>query len=442
LSVSLNNKRFSVVFILMIITLIIDLSIVKIYGIGLNLYMSSTYFKVLTFILLSASGLIGQYLIIQYLKSKTSNPKISITLHLKGLHKLFRIFQYSLGGLFIFMISQIVVANYYYTVFLIAVTTVSYILVLFLLGMLSLRFISWFRLYRTSLLISYGLTSVSLTINAAITLIYVDTLLLTKPMVIGLYVGGSSYNISTAQILYSGYMITSIISFLLTWASTAFLLHHYSYKFGKAKYWIIVSSPLIYFLSQFLTFFPNLFDSLLGEDPIFYSTILTLLFTLSKVAGGFFFGIAFWLIAKNLPHKSEMKDYMKLCAYGFIFLFISNQAIVLVIAPYPPFGLISTAYIGFSAYLILVGIYHSALSASQDTKLRKSISKLAKSESKLLDSIAIAQVEQEIQSKALRMIRHNQSLMMEQTGVTSSLNEEDVKYYLHEVLAEIRKKGT
>ena len=29
---------------------------------------------------------------------------------------------------------------------------------------------------------------------------------------------------------------------------------------------------------------------------------------------------------------------------------------------------------------------------------------------------------------------HNQSLMMEQTGATSSFTEEDVKHYLHEVL--------
>lgn len=425
----------------MIITLIVDLTIVKIYGIGLNLYMSSTYFKVLTFMVLAVSGVTGQYIIIQYLKNKTINPKTRASLHTQGLHRLFRVLQYVIAGLIVFMISQIILANYYYTLFLIAVTTISYILMLFLMGMLSSRFISWFKLYRTSILISYGLASAALAINAAITLLYVDVLLLAKPAVIGPFVGGSGYSISTAQMLYSSYTITSIISFILTWISTALLLHHYSYRFGKAKYWIVVSSPLVYFLSQFLTLFPNVFDSLLGQDPIFYSTVLTLVFTLSKVAGGLFFGIAFWLVAKNLPPKSEMKDYLKLCAYGFIFLFISNQAIVLVIAPYPPFGLITTAYIGFSAYLILVGIYHSALSASQDTKLRQSIRKFAKSESKLLDSIATAQVEQEIQSKAIRMIRHNQSRMAEQTGINSSLTEEDVKYYLHEVLAEIRKKG-
>jgi len=391
--------------------------------------MSSAYFKVFTFIILTVSGVTGQYLMIRYLKDKSTNSKTRASLHMQGLHRLFRLLQYAIAGSLIIIISQIVLANYYYTAFLIAVTAISYLLMLIPMGMLSLRFISWFRLYRTPILISYGLASTSLAINAVVTLIYVDVLLLAKPAVIGPFVGGSGYSISSAEALYSGYAITSIISFILTWASTALLLHHYSFRFGKAKYWIIVSSPLIYFLSQFLTFFPNLFDSLLGQDPIFYSTVLTLVFTLSKVAGGFFFGIAFWLVAKNLPRNSEMKDYMKLCAYGFIIMFVSNQAIVLVIAPYPPFGIVTTLYIGFSAYLILIEIYHSALSASQDTKLRQSIRKLAKSESKLLDSIATAQAEQEVQSKAIHMTKFNQSLMMEQTGVTSSLTEEDVKYY-------------
>jgi len=185
--------------------------------------------------------------------------------------------------------------------------------------------------------------------------------------------------------------------------------------------------------------FPNLFDILLNEDPVFYSIILTLIFTWSKIAGGIFFGIAFWLISKNLDHGNVVKDYMNISAYGFIFLFISNQAIVLVIGPYPPFGLITIAYTGLSSYLILVGIYSSVLSVSQDTRLRQSIRKLAKSESKLLDNISTAQIEQDIQSRVIKMTKENQDIMLSETGVQTSLTDEDVKQYLHEVLTEINK---
>ena len=437
---ALNRENIMfVIFVLLTITLTVDISLAKVYGIGLNLYVSSISVKIIVFIILTVIGLFGQYLIVRYVKSKTSNSKSSMALHLQVLHKVFIIFQYALVGILVAVILQIVVGNYYSTVSLIAVTSFSYALALIMLGILALRFFSWFKLFRNYVTLSYGLTSAMLAINAIISLIYIDALLLAKPLTLGVYAGGSTYSVSTAQMLYSGYVVTTIISFILTWIATTILLHHYSHKFGKAKYWIIVSAPLIYFLSQFLPLFPNLYDTLLNEDPVFYSIILTLIFTWSKIAGGIFFGIAFWLISKNLPHGNIIKDYMNMCAYGFIFLFISNQAIVLVIGPYPPFGLITTAYIGLSSYLILVGVYSSVLSVSQDTRLRQSIRKLAKSESKLLDSISTAQMEQEIQSRVIKMTRENQDIMSNETGVQPSLTDEDIKQYLHEVLIEINK---
>jgi hypothetical protein len=436
---ALNREDLFVVFILLTIILVIDISLAKVYGIGLNLYVLSINLKVVIFIILTVFGLFGQYLLVGYVKNKTISSKSSTVLRLQVLHKVFIIFQYALVGILVAVILQILVGNYYSTVLLIAVTSFSYILALIMLGILSLRFFSWFNPFRNSVVLCFGLTSAALVINAIFTLIYVDALLLAKPLTLGPYAGGSAYSVSTAQMLYSGYVITTIISFILTWTATILLLHHYSHKFGKVKYWVIVSAPLIYFLSQFLPLFPNLFDILLNEDPVFYSIILTLIFTWSKIAGGIFFGIAFWLISKNLSHGNIVKDYMNMSAYGFIFLFISNQAIVLVIGPYPPFGLITIAYTGLSSYLILVGIYSSVLSVSQDTRLRQSIRKLANSESKLLDNISTAQMEHEIQSRVIKMTRENQDLMVNETGVQPSLTDEDVKQYLHEVLNEINK---
>lgn len=56
---------------------------------------------------------------------------------------------------------------------------------------------------------------------------------------------------SVYDIFNSAYFVTSILSFILTWFATVLLLRSYSRKFGRAKYWILVSIPLVYFLSQF-----------------------------------------------------------------------------------------------------------------------------------------------------------------------------------------------
>jgi len=87
---------------------------------------------------------------------------------------------------------------------------------------------------------------------------------------------------------------------------------------------------------------------------------------------------------------------MIISAYGFVLLFLSSQAILLVNAvPYPPFGLATVSFIGLSSYMILVGIYCSAISVAEDSKLRQSIRSFALRESKLLDSIGTAQIDTE-----------------------------------------------
>jgi hypothetical protein len=73
--------------------------------------------------------------------------------------------------------------------------------------------------------------------------------------------------------------------------------------------------------------------------------------------------------------------------------------------------------------MILVGIYYSALSVSQDIELRREIHRLAIKESKLLDAIGLAQMENEIRRRVLHIVRYNKSIMAQDTGIDSSLGE-------------------
>ena len=72
--------------------------------------------------------------------------------------------------------------------------------------------------------------------------------------------------------------------------------------------------------------------------------------------------------------------------------------------------------------------------------MRKSIRKYAFTESKLLDSIGSAQMEQQIQRRVIEMTRQNQNIFANETGVEPSLNDDEVKEYLHEVLKEVKKE--
>jgi hypothetical protein len=76
-----------------------------------------------------------------------------------------------------------------------------------------------------------------------------------------------------------------------------------------------------------------------------------------------------------MSHDTAVRNYMIISAHGLILLSASNQAIVLTTAPYPPFGLVTVSFVGLSSYLMLVGIYSSAISVSEDAIIRQTIRK-------------------------------------------------------------------
>ncbi|MFL6512480.1 MAG: hypothetical protein ACJ70X_05980 [Nitrososphaera sp.] len=175
------------------------------------------------------------------------------------------------------------------------------------------------------------------------------------------------------------------------------------------------------------------------SDPLAFYALFTFIYLLSKSLGGILFGIAFFDVAKHMQH-STIKKYMVISACGFILFFVSNQAAATFIRiSYPPFGIASISTIGLSSYLILVGIYSSVISASQDVKLRKLIEKSVAEQSGLLKGLTKGQVEQELQKRMTVITRNYSDKLTEETGISPSLTDYEVKQYMQEVLREVRK---
>ena len=93
----------------------------------------------------------------------------------------------------------------------------------------------------------------------------------------------------------------SVASFIMMSVAYCILLRQYSLRLGHVRYWILVSVPLIYYLSQYITISMNLFAPMLSSpESIMYGITLTIIFRVSISAGGVLFGIAFWSVARNL----------------------------------------------------------------------------------------------------------------------------------------------
>jgi hypothetical protein len=136
---------------------------------------------------------------------------------------------------------------------------------------------------------------------------------------------------------------------------------------------------------------------------------------------------------------AALNRYLIISGFGFFLLFTANQAILMSIAPYPPFGIATITVIGLSAYLIVIGIYMSTISLSQDAELRRSIKQIARSQSKLFDSMVTAEIEREIENRVMQVIRTQSVEMEKEAGVQPSLNDQEIQDYLKQVIREVKR---
>jgi hypothetical protein len=210
---------------------------------------------------------------------------------------------------------------------------------------------------------------------------------------------------------------------------------------GKIKYWVLVSSPLLYFLLQFQPFLLLIFSPYSVAAPITFAIVYTVIFSASKPVGGLLFAAAFWSMARRVSGM-QLRDYMIISAFGFALIFGSDQAIILVNIPYPPFGLATVSFMGLSSYLLLIGVYSSAISVGEDSKLRQSIRNYAMNEIRLLDNIGTAEMQREVEKRVIALTKQNQDKLVEDTGIQSSLTEEDMKQYLEQVISEVKMQRT
>lgn len=425
---------FAMMFVI-IVTSIIDTSIIRISVFTGGL--SSTHQNIVYFIIIILVYTIGQYVVLRYI---TSRSKDVVQHHLTLIHKVVAILQYVLIGLLVSIAMEMIFLSIYSSILLKAVVWINYAISAILLGYLSVRFFKWFRSNKNAVVLSYGIAMSTLSIFAIVTILYISNELsgqrgleYIRPNITYFLMISNIINPITFL-----YIAMSIVSFLATWFSTVLLLRHYSRKVGRIRYWILVSIPLVFFLSQFQTIILNVFLPLRLTDPFTFGILSTLIFNSTKTVGGILFGIAFWSVSKNIG-RTEVKEYMSLSAFGMMLLFTANQPLGLTFLPYPPFGLATISFLGLASYLVLIGIYASALSVANDIRVRTYIKNSVEEEARLLGNIGTAQMEEQIRKMVLNKTKELSAEITQQTGIRPSLEEQDIRDYVIMAVKEINR---
>jgi hypothetical protein len=160
---------------------------------------------------------------------------------------------------------MIIYSNYYNLLIFIIVYTSFLSSICFLL-ILTVKLLRWFSLSPNYSVLIYGIAISFFILNTIIGLVYVSQILLAhtdiiKPASCRVLFGpascrvlfGSLFHINPSLSIYLSnlYDITSIISFVTLWFVTTIMLNQYSRSIGKIKYWILVSVPLIVFMTKY-----------------------------------------------------------------------------------------------------------------------------------------------------------------------------------------------
>ena len=387
---------------------------------------------------------IGQFVTLRSVKKTSKEIIEKPKLYFSYIHKAVAVGQYGLIAIFGIVILQILLLSHYDISLLITASYISYGLAILTIGILSYRFLKWFRAGKNFLILLFGLSSVVLALNALAGVIFINFTLESLPSEISQHFAGTRPPIIASllarDIIYTSFIVSSIVSFMLTWAATAILLSYYIKKLRKAAFWAILGVPLTFFLLQFPPLATGLFYPLLESDPVLFNTISAGFFSLSKPVGGVIFAVSFWVMARSIGSTNRIKNYLIFSGFGYLMIFVTNQANVLTLVLYPPLGLSVISLAGLSSYLILIGIYSSAITIAEDSKLRNEIRKIAASKSGLLGSIGLAQLEQELENEVRAIARKHSGMIEKEAGLEPLSNEDELKNYLEQILRE-RKEG-
>jgi hypothetical protein len=390
------------------------------------------------FTVIAIGYILGQIFLLKLMNSSSVTVKKRSKL-ISILHGAVSSVQYAMVANVILVIAQIIVFTQYSNLSLLFVTFISNFFAASLLVIFALRFVSWYRnkkdnlgilLFALAFLIlagsevisglgnEYKLTQKDAFITPNSTVEFTD------------YPEGSFFDV-----FYSVYYYIDYSSFILIVLASALLLYHYSKKTNARKLILIIALPILGYSSTILDAL-NLYDTDTNE-ALFYFYIYEILIAMSS---GALFAIAFWVISMKLP-ESSIKTFLRITAYGFILLYISNNVSVNT-ASYPPFGINALSLLPVSAYFVLFGLYSSALSLSQDITLRNQLRSMARNDQNLLSSIGTAEMENEVKRavEELKDVADEQEKeLAEKSGIETPVPESEIEDYLKQVIEEVAR---
>jgi hypothetical protein len=343
--------------------------------------------------------------------------------------------QYVIVGLLVLIALQSIFSSQYYNIFLIISLVLSWIVAVGLMGLMSFKFLQWYRSEKGKLVLVYLIFSLMFcAIQLGISIPTFFIIAQSAPFSVNAQTTevkpfqANTLDLSTLFAVVSGANWFIIPMSYVVWVATALMLYYNSPKFGRAKYWLMLGAPLAGLVIgnvALLVFVPSV-NTVFDQQVILYTMILFG----GLLSNGLLLAFAFRMVSRNVRDRSsKLSDYLAISSRGIAILFIAFYGNVSA-GSYMPFGIVANSFLHFGAFLFFAGVYASTISVSFDLNLRAMIRKKAPG---LFDKMGTAEMARELETE----VKKHQEKLKEQTGIESSMSDTEIKDYI-----EIAAKAT
>src|SRR5918999_138308 len=150
-SLAYDNRAIFFLLSIIIAFLLLDTLLIKIYPFTTTQVVAES--RLVIFVIIGAVYAIGQLIILKYIKEKSRKIQSKEQLHLDKIHTIVAITQFVITAILVITILQMLTVSRYSNGMIVAATTMSYALSIFLMGILAKRFFSWYSSNRSRVVV-------------------------------------------------------------------------------------------------------------------------------------------------------------------------------------------------------------------------------------------------------------------------------------------------
>lgn len=440
------RKVYVTIFLIFISSILID-SLCSDFSSIINKSYSQSFREFLFEFLILLSFFSGLYVILisyRNIKSEFGSRSAKITLMNKYI-----LFVQIIIIAFLEIISlQILISSQYITIFFIVPLLLSWIGGVVVLGIMTFKFIQWYSRKNNWLVLLYLISTAMFGGTLGSTIIPQTIITIQN---FPFFIDAHSHEIKPFQTDSQNpnplFAIISIANWLviplwyIVWAAAVFMLKYYSSLIGKYKYILIISLPLTCAIIgdiSWLVFLPQI-NSIFDDQVIIY----TLIAFGGLISGGFLLSFAFMQISREVIKKTKVNrisKYLLLSSQGVAILFVSFFANPSS-GSYLPFGVIAASFFCYGTFLYFMGIYSTALYITSDQKIKQIIRNSVLEKSKLLDTIGLADLKDDIDREIKVLFDDFEKNSNVSIGIDHMPSESEMKEYALELLSELKNKN-